>query len=205
MQRHTTILIILLLLTAPPAWAETDPASLALLHDIQLPPPVSPWWPLAQGWYLLTGLLLGLAGWGLWHLRKRRQARRYRLEALVELRALRRAETKPREAVVGMLVLLKRTALAAYPRTLVAALHGGAWWDFLDQTAGKPLFAEGLGDSIEGWVYAGQAGAISARDLKRLYQASRYWIRHHRPAARSSVPRPMVDVGPKTAARQTGG
>jgi hypothetical protein len=205
MQRHPTLLVILLLLTGPAAWAETDPASLALLHDIQVPPPVPPWWPLAPAWYLLTGLVLGIASWGLWRRRKRRQARRYRREALAALRALRRAEAKPRETVVGMLILLKRTALGAYPRPRVAALHGAAWWAFLDHTAGKPLFAEGLGALSEGWVYAEQGGAISARDLKRLYKASRYWIRHHRPAASLAAQSPRVGVGPEATEPQSGG
>ena len=61
-----------------------DAASLANLHDIVVPPPVS-WWPLAWGWYLLGALLLAALAWGLVRWRRWRLANRYRDLALAEL------------------------------------------------------------------------------------------------------------------------
>jgi hypothetical protein len=186
---------LLFLLAGPgsqAAFAQTtetnDPASLARLHDIIVPAPIAPWWPLAPGWYLLAGLLVLLAGLGLWRMLRRRQARRYRVEALSELHALRRRPADPREAVAGILVLLKRTALAAYPRVQVASLNGAAWWRFLDLSGGKTRFADGLGDFAERLVY-GQQGIdeTSKRDLKHLYRAAGQWIKRHRPSNHRSV------------------
>lgn len=193
--RHPHITICLLSLLNfwwSPAFAETtektDPASLARLHDIVGPVPIVPWWPLASGWYLLAGLLMLLAGWGLRRMLRRRRARRYRVEALAELHALRRRSVGPREAVAGILVLLKRTALAAYPRVQVASLNGAAWWRFLDLSGDKGRFADGLGDLAEEVVYAQQGvDATSKRDLKRLYRATEQWIRRHRPSDHKSV------------------
>jgi len=167
-------------LAARSVQAETDAASLARMHDIVVPPPVPPWWPLAPGWYLLAGLVTGIAAWGLWRLWQRRQAHRYRLEALAELRAIRRQAVDPREAVVGIMILLKRTALAAYPRTRVARLSGAAWWEFLDQSAGKTRFGDELGPLAEQLVYGQRAGEeVSARAVGRLYKAAEHWIRRH--------------------------
>jgi hypothetical protein len=202
MHSHTLTLISLLLSYGLPVWAETDPASLARLHDIQVPAPVSAWWPLAPGWYLLAGLLVGAVSWGLWSLGKRRRAGRYRREALAELRSLRRSGVPSQKAVVAILILLKRTALAVYPRPRVAALSGAAWWAFLDRTCGKSLFGERLGNMTERWVYTQQpAEAISARDLKRLHKAARYWIRHHS-ADRLSAWKPVIDAGPAVVETQ---
>ena len=186
---------LLFLLAGPgpqAAFAQTtetnDPASLAQLHDIVVPAPVAPWWPPAPGWYLLAGLLMLLAGLGLWRMLRRRRARRYRVEALSELHALRRRPADSREAVAGILVLLKRTALAAYPRVQVASLNGAAWWRFLDLSGGKTRFADGLGDFAEKLVYGQQdIDETSKRDLKRLYRAAEQWIRRHRPSNHRSV------------------
>jgi hypothetical protein len=175
-----------------PLLAETpeqgDPASLAQLHDIVVAAPVAPWWPLAPGWYLLAGLLLLLAGWGLWRMLRRRRARRYRVEALAQLHALCRQAADPHEAVAGILVLLKRTALAAYPRVQVASLNGAAWWRFLDLSGGKTRFAEGLGDLAEEILYARKgADKLSESDLDRLCRAAGQWIRQHRLSDHQSV------------------
>ena len=179
----------------------TDPASLAQLHDIVVPAPVAPWWPLAPGWYLLAGLLMLVIGWGLWRMLRRRRARRYRVEALAELHALRRNPAQTREAVAGILVLLKRTALAAYPRVQVASLNGAAWWRFLDLSGGKTRFADGLGDFAEKLVYAQQGvDQTSKRDIKRLYRAAEQWIRRHRPSNQPSVSAAAVDDTPGSGA-----
>jgi hypothetical protein len=174
-----------------------DPASLAQLHDIVAPAPVAPWWPLAPGWYLLALL----AGWGLWRVLRRRRARRYRVEALAELHALRRRSAEPREAVAAILVLLKRTALAAYPRAQVASLNGTPWWRFLDGSSGKGRFAEGLGELAEEVVYAQQGvDEPSKKDLKRLYRAAEQWIRRHWPPGHQPVSAAAADDTPGSGA-----
>lgn len=191
-------LLILANFWCTPLFAEVaengGPASLAQLHDIVVPAAQAPWWPLAPGWYLLAGVLMLLAGWGVWRMRRRCRVRRYRVEALAELRALRRQRLDPQDAVAGILVLLKRTALAAYPRVHVASLSGEAWWRFLDLSGDKPRFAAALGPLAEEAVYARKdVDAPSASDLKRLYRAAGQWIRRHRPPNHPSMPVPATD------------
>ena len=204
--RRTPIAVYSLCLSSAwclPLRAETaesaDPASLSGLHDIVLPAPIAPWWPLAPGWYLLAVVVVLAVGWGLWRARQRRRARRYRAEALTELRALRRDSPNPSKAVAAILVLLKRTALGAYPRIDVAGLHGSAWWRFLDLSGGKVRFANGLGDFAEKLAYAQQADEkTSRRDLKRLYRAAEQWIKRHQPLDRSSLSAASADTASHT-------
>jgi hypothetical protein len=184
-----------------PLRAETaekvDPASLSGLHDIVVLAPVAPWWPLAPGWYLLAGLLVVWVVWVLWYRRKRRLAKRYRVEAVAQLRALRRERADPDKQAAQILVLLKRTALGAYPRIDVAALQGAAWWRFLDLSGGKPRFADGLGAFAEQLAYARQGDqTTAARDLKRLYRAAEQWIKRHRSADHASVVNALANSAP---------
>lgn len=196
---HTPIYPLFLLsfwchpLLAEPAH-KGDPGSLAQLHDIVVAAPVAPWWPLAPGWYLLASLFTLLAGWGLWRILRRRRSRRYRGEALAELHALRDCSADAHEVVAGVLLLLKRTALVAYPRVKVASLTGAAWWRFLDRSGAKVRFSSGLGDLAESVVYAQRrVDKSSKHDLKRLYRAAERWIRRHRPLADQPLSRAAAD------------
>jgi hypothetical protein len=49
--------------------------------------------------------------------------------------------------------ILKRTALAAYPRKHVAGLEGVDWLRFLDSTSGGKEFTEGAGRSLASSQY----------------------------------------------------
>lgn len=158
-----------------------DATSLADLHDIVVPDPVS-WWSLAPGWYVLGLLaLLGLRSLLLaW--RRQRIAQRYRRLALDELAVLRDAAQDPnkRRGALGELpVLLKRTALAAWPRARVAALTGAKWWRFLDENSGKSQFENTHGEALERLAYDTSA-ALPEQDAKGLFRAVGHWIRHHR-------------------------
>ena len=100
------------------------------LRDIHLPEPIS-WWPPAPGWWLLAGvlLLLGLLG-GRW-LRGRRQ-RRLTTAALEHIASLERRDMSDRELAEALSTLIRRVALAHFPRDRVAGLCGEAWLHFLD-------------------------------------------------------------------------
>ena len=141
-------------MSAPPV----DPGSLDRLHDIVVPRPV-PWWPPAPAWYVLAaiaGVAIALAAWriGRWWFRNR-----YRRAALAELASLQRQSTQP-QTLPALAVLLKRTALAAYPRDRVASLTGSAWREFLDATGGMTAFTTGPGRVLE----AGYAPASTAAE-----------------------------------------
>ena len=76
--------------------------------------------------------------------RYRRNA--YRREALRQLDAVDPG---------GISTVLKRTALAAWPREQVAALTGAAWLAFLDRTGRTTAFTDGAGRHIETLAFGG--------------------------------------------------
>jgi hypothetical protein len=143
-----------------------DPSSLANLRDIATPPPVA-WWPPAPGWWFLLTLLGMVAavaaarGWRRW------RADAYRRAALRELRGA--------ESVGSIAELLKRTALAASPRTQVASLTGSAWVKWLAETGGRPVPAA-VSQALTVGVFSDResadAGVVSA--------FAEEWIRLHR-------------------------
>jgi len=133
---------------------------LAGLADIVTPPPVS-WLPQTWGWAVLGAVLLVLLAWMLWRWRKRREANRYRREALSELSEIPVAEIP---------ALLKRTALAAWPRDKVAALSGEQWVAFL-QVSGP------LADLLNDAEY--RSTSVSSEEAKT---EAKHWIEnHHKP------------------------
>ena len=136
-----------------------DTASLQNLHDIVVPEP-PPLWPPAPGaWVLAVVLLVIVAGLMVaWRRARARSA--YRRAGLVLLEGAR----TNRE----INIVLKRVALACWPRPEVAPLWGEDWTAFLDRSCRRTRFSL-LGDldDLEG----------PSRDLQRV---ARIWIRRHR-------------------------
>lgn len=161
----------------------SDPGSLTLLHDIVLPDAVS-WWPPAEGWYVVTILLLLATATGAWWGWQRWQTRRYRRQALEELRALRQASDDPGATASNILILLKRTALAAYPRAQVAQLNGEQWWAFLDRTSSGNAFTSDFGPLATDLAYRAEAHESDPhQQLGVLFNTAEHWIvTHHEPA-----------------------
>ena len=123
------------------------PDPLADLRGYHLPDAVA-WWPPAPGWWLLAGLLLVLIiglGFYLVRRRRRRAAARMALGELARLRSDFASNGKPGDFVRGLSRLLRRFALARFPRHRVAALTGTAWLEFLDANGGDGRFRDGLG------------------------------------------------------------
>jgi hypothetical protein len=143
-----------------------DPAALSNMRDIALPPPVA-WWPPQPGWWLVLAGVLVLLGFGMAWVIRRYRANAYRRAAL---RAL--SQTAP-EALGA---LLKRTALAAAPRTAVAGLTGDQWAEFLDHTGGFPRVAHATLNQAA----LNPARQIDAASLQQARAATRHWIRGHR-------------------------
>ena len=153
----------------------TDP--LANLVDIPLSTPVSLWpqtWPLR---ILLAVVFVSLICGALWTVHRWR-ANRYRREALSELKRIEAgaATSAPAELAAALASLVRRTALAAFPREQVASLTNAAWLSFLDRTDGRRTFSEGPGRALETSAYR-QAPAM---DSSGLISAVRSWIKLHR-------------------------
>ena len=156
---------------------------LTKLHDLMTPAPVS-YAPATVGWYIVAGLVILLIGWLVLRWIAHRRATRYRREALGELT---RIESRLRgsdraAALIDLDVLVKRVALAAYPRVDVAALAGDAWLRFLDRSTGGRRFASGDGRPLGDLPYAPIAAreSLPADGAQRLVDAVRAWIREHR-------------------------
>jgi hypothetical protein len=144
------------------------PGTLDHLHDFYQPPPPS-WMPQTIGWYIVFGLLALLAVWAAWRMLMRWRHNRYRREALRELE---------HTEVSGIPVLLKRVALAAWPREQVAPLSGESWLQFLETHGGKGAFAKDTGRLLVELDYH-QAAPTDA-DEHAIREAAGDWIRRHR-------------------------
>ena len=144
-----------------------DPADLSNLRDLALPPEVS-LWPPAPGWWIVAAA--GLAAVVIVSVAAvaRYRADAYRREALRELDSVEPC---------GISTVLKRAALAAWPREKVAALTGAAWLAFLDRSARTTAFTDGAGRHIETLTFGGTIDRAST-DAARA--AARIWVRRHR-------------------------
>ena len=147
-----------------------DPADLANLRDLALPPPIA-WWPPPVGWWILAAGALAIAAIGLARLWRRYRGNAYRRVALRELAALGTTTAAP-----AIAELLKRTALAAYPRFEVAALSGAAWLAFLDRTGSTADFTTGAGRVLPDTA----CGAVQGFDRPAVTACARRWIKGHR-------------------------
>lgn len=165
-----------------------DPASLQNLHPI-VEPPAAPWWPPAPGWYVLAGVI-AVSGCVLAaRAVRRRRDEAYRRAALTEFTTLATraaAAEGDGEAMHALAVLLKRAALAAFPRERVARLSGPEWWEFLDATAGGSAFADGAGSLLARVAYD-SSERLDPLERQALLDATETWLRrHHRGSAGSS-------------------
>lgn len=142
----------------------TDPADLANLHDIVLPPAV-PYWPPASGWWIVTATLLAIALLLLAQSMMRYRRSAYRRTALRELEAV--GPVRDSIAAQRVSAVLKRVALVTFGREQVASLSGRSWLAFLNRTGRTTAFEETLGFD-------------APLDSNAIATAARQWIRQHR-------------------------
>jgi hypothetical protein len=116
--------------------------------------------------FALVGLV---AVWFIVRIIQRWRADRYRREALREL-----PSTSPDE----LSALLKRVALAAWPREKVAALNGKDWLQFLGDTSEDLSFQQAPGNLIE--EIALHPASLSREQTAALREITANWIRRHR-------------------------
>jgi hypothetical protein len=150
------------------------PELLALMHEIVLPEAISrmpegPGWWILLAWLVTTGLIFAR------YILLRRRANAYRRDAISLLRDIASNEALDGgEAAAQIAVLVKRTALAAYPRETVASLYGADWAQFLRDTASNdPVVSEAADDLA-------QAAYRECASGKELAAPARRWIRVHR-------------------------
>jgi hypothetical protein len=144
------------------------PPDLSKLHDFYQPVPPA-WTPHTVGWYVLFVIVGLLVLWMIIHTIRKWLANRYRREALRELAAL------PPDQFSA---LLKRAALAAWPREKVASLAGEKWLDFLSDSTGNDTFRDTPGNCLE--EVALKRTSLSTDDEQKLRKIAAEWIRRHR-------------------------
>jgi hypothetical protein len=160
-------------------------AALQKLADIAVPPPVS-LVPQTWGWAALAVIIVALVAWGLvrWH--RHRKANRYRREALAELAQIERdIDANAGEALAEIPPLLKRVALAAWPRSRVASLTQTNWVDFLQATEAEARLPAPLAKLLDDIEYRSPAAraAIAADDARACARVAKHWIEAHRVSA----------------------
>jgi hypothetical protein len=143
-----------------------DPYSLNNLRDIVIPDP-PPLWPFATGLWIAIGvvvLTIGLIIWRLMIVRRRNAYRRAGLQLLSTATSTR-----------DVSVIMKRVALAAFPREQVASLYGGDWIAFLQETCPSVSFTAEI------------AGEDSASPSGEFIKVARTWIQRHRVSAQATT------------------
>jgi hypothetical protein len=149
--------------------ADVLAAGLADLRAYRLPDPVA-WWPPAPGWWVLGAVLTAAALAGLlWWLAARRRTAAAR-QAQRELAGLRRAFAAgqdPSAFLRGLSALLRRYALALWPRRQVAGLAGEDWLAFLDRHGGEGRFRTGPGQCLADAPYrpAADVSVVEVADV----------------------------------------
>ena len=146
---------------------------LDLLEPVPEPPPVS-LWPQTEGWIWLGVIAAVGAAWLIRRWLMARRADAYRRAALKEIAA---AGDDP--AVLAEIV--RRAALAAFPRAQVAGTYGEDWLAFLDRSYDGTGFSEGPGRALASAPYAPAANAPGLAAL-----AAEWVRRHSRPKAEAS-------------------
>ncbi len=139
---------------------------LDLLEPIPEPAPV-PLWPQTAGWVWLAIVLLAFAGWAVRRWLVHRRANAYRRAALAEI-------ATSRQDPVALAEILRRTAIAAFPRAEVASLYGERWLAFLDSAYGGSSFSSGPGRALASLPYT------SVEDMPDLAPLVAEWVRRHR-------------------------
>lgn len=130
------------------------------------PPPV-PMVPQTFGWVVLAVLALMLLAWFGWHMWRRWKSDAYRRAALAELSGVG-------DDPLPIANILRRTALAVWPRERVAGLTGPDWLAFLDTSGGGESFTSGPGRALADAQYR-----TGHTPVPGLGEAAKRWVRKH--------------------------
>ena len=154
---------------------QADP--LNTLRDIHMPPPIS-WWPLAPGWWIASVIVIVLAAFliAYWVRRSRRaRAKKAALAELMQLKA-QYQHTKNGSVVADISLLLRRAALAYFPRSRVASLHSYTWLQFLDSCGNTHAFTQGTGRLLLHASYKPtEKLTASPQQINELFLLAKQW------------------------------
>tara|TARA_B110000908_G_C10163752_1_gene407329 strand:- start:389 stop:955 length:567 start_codon:yes stop_codon:yes gene_type:complete len=154
-----------------------------LLHGIDevfLPEVVS-WWPHTLGWRVLAlGLLLYL-GIVVYQAAVRWQGNYYRRVALKKLDQLFITYKDAPQCLQQLPLILKATALHAYPRLEIAQASGTQWLKILDSKCKATQFSSPVGQQLLTIAYQPvQDWQLRDGQIDRLFELVRKWIKQHK-------------------------
>lgn len=132
-------------------------------------PDAPPFWPPAPGFWVALAMVAAILFFVAWRLYTVRNRNAYRKVGLMLLGSA--------ETTYDVSVVLKRVALAVFPREQVASLYGDDWAAFLHKTCPRSYFKA---------LISSNSDAEPGEDLVELAST---WIRHHR------VPKSTAAVG----------
>jgi hypothetical protein len=104
---------------------------------------------------MIMGLLVivgSLIIWA-WAYRQRTRPRRLALAQLKDVKLQYAAHSDDHWAVTQLSHLVRRVALATFPRSQVAGLSGKSWLHFLDTTGHTNQFSDGPGQALHSGPY----------------------------------------------------
>jgi len=156
----------------------STPPELAQLRDIHLPAPIS-WWPLAPGWYGLTGLVLVIILTSLFFFHRHYlngRAKRHALRLLENYRQQYPHLVNSQLTSARVSELLKRVALVYFPRGKVAGLQGDSWLSFLNNTSTGLDFNQTQAELLQ----LPYQPASSDINLDLLFTLAKSWISQRR-------------------------
>ena len=152
------------------------------IDEVQLPEAIA-WWPQAVGWKIVLALVLLWLGKQVFQATTNWRRNHYRRRALKKLAQLQAAETSSPQTIRQLAVLLKATALQAYPRTEVAHLSGQAWLTMLDSKWNESTFSSVVGERLLTINYQNeQHWQFESEQIDELIDTIRRWIRIHHAA-----------------------
>jgi len=157
------------------------------LKDIYLPESVS-WWPPAIGWWILL-LLLIILGWASYTaIHRYREKWGYRNNALQLLNSTytnwkisgNDQKDIDKNIIESMAIILKRTAITAYPTTEVSSLFGEQWLEFINKQTKTPCFDSKIKNLLLFQQYqATNSTIIDEVCIDNFYKACQQWIKNH--------------------------
>jgi hypothetical protein len=144
------------------------------LRDIHLPSPIG-LWPLAIGWQALIIVSILLISSMIVRFYRKYQIERPKRQALILLKHyeknfLRTGNSQMTTALISE--LLKRVALAYYPRKTIASLTGEAWIEFLNQSSENVQF-QSVRDLLNEQPYQ----PTKFQNLTPLFSRAKQWIK----------------------------
>ena len=140
------------------------------LRDIHLPESGVPFFPIANGWWIL--LLISVGGWGAYYLGKKiwlASARIYTRRILLSLK-----DDVELPAAIKMSEILRRACVRKYPEAV--SLSGDAWIAFLNQKS-KYNLEKNAAELLKAAPFvAPESKIVRSGDMRNLWQFCYDWV-----------------------------